>query len=285
MKSVLPTQGIPASHYTKEYYYSHEFYHSAGEYDQFIKVGKLAHVYLRALSYIKQSKTAAYLDIGCGKGELVIHLARLGMSAIGIDYAKTAIGICQDALKKEKVAVKKLAQFKVANVTKLPFKDESIDAVFLLDVIEHLTKAETEETLNELTRVLKKGGKMIVHTNNKFFERGTKLFIAAAYHGLKAFLNPKKYFPKTSHPDHPYEYMHINYITPLWLAGRLHNLGFQTITEYLKPKSKGELQNYVDFTRRDSWKKLVYYNIMWVILNSPLLLFFSPTFWLVGEKR
>ncbi|OGH20037.1 MAG: hypothetical protein A3D74_03900 [Candidatus Levybacteria bacterium RIFCSPHIGHO2_02_FULL_37_13] len=285
MKSVLPTQGIPASHYTKEYYYSHEFYHSAGEYDQFIKVGKLAHVYLRALSYIKQSKTAAYLDIGCGKGELVIHLARLGMSAIGIDYAKTAIGICQDALKKEKVAVKKLAQFKVANVTKLPFKDESIDAVFLLDVIEHLTKAETEETLNELTRVLKKGGKIIVHTNNKFFERGTKLFIAAAYHGLKAFLNPRKYFPKTSHPDHPYEYMHINYITPTWLARQLKNQGFQTKTEFVKPSRKSELEKYVDFLERERWKKLVYYNIMWVILNSPLLLFFSPTFWLVGEKR
>ena len=112
MRNPPKTQGIPASHYTKEYYYSHEFYHSAGEYDQFIKGGKPAHVYLRALSYIKQSKRATYLDIGCGKGELVIHLARLGMSAIGVDYAKAAIEICQDVLKKEKVAVKSLLNSK-----------------------------------------------------------------------------------------------------------------------------------------------------------------------------
>ncbi len=278
-KKHLQSNGIPASHYTKEYYFSHEFYHSAGEHDQFIKGGKPAYVYLRALSYIKQSKTATYLDIGCGKGELVIHLARLGTRAIGIDYAKAAIEICNDVLKTEKASVKKLVQFKVADATKLPFKDESIDAVFLLDVTEHLTKEETEKALNELKRVLKKGGKIIVHTNNKYFERGTKLLISFAYAGPKVFFNREHYL---NDPPHPYEYMHINYTTPTWLAGRLKKLGFTTKIEYLMPKTKNEIKQHIQFNER--WKQLILYDIVWVFLNSPFIKFLSPSFWLVGVK-
>ncbi|MDQ3838604.1 MAG: class I SAM-dependent methyltransferase [Thermoproteota archaeon] len=284
MKNKAQEQGIPESHYTKDYYFSGEYYGSANEYKLFTKGGKPATVYLRALSYLQNISSGKFLDVGCGRGELVLHLARLGRSAIGIDYSKSAIEICQDTLIKEKAPVRRLGQFKLANVTNLPFKDETFDAVFMLDVIEHLTKQDTEKALSELKRVLKKGGRIIVHTNNKFFERGTKLFITASYHGLKAFLHPKKYLLQPSHPDHPYEYMHINYITPTWLARYLRNQGFQTKTEYVKPNKKSELQNYVDFLERERWKKLVYYNIVWAILNSPLLLFFSPTFWLAGTK-
>ena len=176
--------------------------------------------------------------------------------------------------------MKKLAQFKVANVTQLPFKDESIDAVFLLDVIENLTKTETGEALNELTRVLKKGGKIIVHTNNKFFERGTKLLISLAYAGPKVFLNREHYL---NDPPHPYEYMHINYTTPTWLAGRLKKLGFKTKTEHLKPKTKNEPKKHIEFN--ELWKRIILYDLVWVFLNSPFLKFLSPAFWLVGEKR
>jgi ubiquinone/menaquinone biosynthesis C-methylase UbiE len=171
MKNKAQKQGTPASHYTKDYYFSGEYYGSANEYKLFTKGGKPAAVYLRALSYLQNNSSGKFLDVGCGRGELVLHLARLGRSAIGIDYSKSAIEICQDTLIKEKAPVRRLGQFKLANVTNLPFQAETFDAVFMLDVVEHLTKEETEKALSELKRVLKKGGRIIVHTNNKFLLR------------------------------------------------------------------------------------------------------------------
>lgn len=282
MKSKTKIQGIPSSHYTKEYFFS-EYYHAAKDYEQFIRGGNPPSFYLKAFSYIPKAIAGRYLDVGCGKGELVIYLARLGKMAVGIDYSDAAIKICKSTLKHEETPVKRLAQFKVANATHLPFKDESFDAVFLLDTIEHLTKTETEKALNETKRVLKRGGKVVVHTNNKFFERGTKLFIAASYHGLEAFLCPRKFLFQSSHPNDPYEYMHINYVTPTWVAKQLNKRGLRTVTEYPRPEQKSELEKYINYDEK--WKKLLYVNLGWMLLNSPLLPFFSPTFWLVGEKR
>lgn len=280
MKNTVNEEGIPVNHYTKEYFFSEEFCSSAKEYKQFVNAGKPSPQYLQAIGYLPQISTGAYLDIGCGKGEIVIHLARMGNKAVGVDYADAAIKICKSTLKNEKVAVKNLAEFKVADVTKLPFADETFDAVFFLDVVEHLTKAQTEKAIQEIERVLKKGGKVIIHTNNKYFERGTKLSIAVFYHGLEVLFHPSKFLYQHSHP---YEYMHINYVTPTWLARQLQKLGFHTTSKYPKPNTKSELELYASHDR--SWKKFLYYNIAWIVLNSPLLTFFSPTFWLIGEKR
>jgi ubiquinone/menaquinone biosynthesis C-methylase UbiE len=280
MNSRTKAGEIPSSHYKKEYYFSHEYYNSAGAYKQFTKGGKPADIYLQALSNLAQTNTGTYLDIGCGKGELVIYHARLGGNAVGIDYSDAAIEICRNTLKNESTAVKRRAQFQVADTTKLPFKDEAFDVVFFLDVIEHLTKAQTEKALHEIKRVLKKGGKVIVHTNNKYFERGTKLCIALSYHGLNGILHPKKLLATSSHP---YEYMHINYVTPTWLASYMKALGFQTATEYPKPKQKSEIHKYI--TYNEKWKRILYTNIGWILFNSPLIIFFAPTFWLIGTKK
>lgn len=204
MDSDKREKSIPASHYTKEYFLSGEYYHSANEYKKFVKGNKPADVYLKAAGYVLQTGSETYLDIGCGKGELVIFLARLRKSVIGIDYSPSAIEICQDALKFATNPVRKHAQFKFADTSHLPFDNDTFDAVFMLDVIEHLTKIEIQKALDELTRVLKKNGKVIIHTNNKYFERGTKLLIAASYHGLKAFLHPKKYLQDATQSDNPY---------------------------------------------------------------------------------
>ncbi len=280
MKNTAKAEEIPSSHYTKDYFLSGEYYHSANDYKQFTEGGKPADVYLCAISYLQQTSTGTYLDIGCGKGEIVIHLARMKNKAVGVDYAEAAIEICESTLKHEKASVRKLTQFKVADATKLPFADETFDAVFFLDVIEHLTKTQTEKAIQEIKRVLKKGGKVIVHTNNKYFERGTKLCVAMSYHGLEALLHPKKFLTYSSHP---YEYMHINYVTPTWLASHMKKLGFQTATEYPRPKQKSEVQNYLPYNKK--WKRILYTNVGWILLHSPLLTFFAPTFWLVGEKR
>jgi len=52
--------------------------------------------------------------------------------------------------------------FRVANIAKLPFEDESFDHVYSVSVLEHMYKGEDVMAIKEMSRVLKKGGTMLV---------------------------------------------------------------------------------------------------------------------------
>lgn len=84
------------------------------------------------------------LDNGCGRGEFLHAFSTLGMQVEGCDISS----YCQQA---------KIADL---NKEKLPFPDEYFDVVFTKSVIEHI--GDTEHYMNEMKRVLKKGGLLIL---------------------------------------------------------------------------------------------------------------------------
>ena len=99
--------------------------------------------------YFKNSKKI--LDLGCGKGDfLKIAPHRI----IGIDTNKRSILSCRK---------QKLSAF-FGNVTKLHFKANSFDGVHASHIIEHLYPADAYKMLNEVGRVLKKGGIFVLST-------------------------------------------------------------------------------------------------------------------------
>lgn len=99
-------------------------------------------------SFFKDSKNI--LDIGCSVGRVLsIDPKRIQ----GIDIDKKALGISK----------KRGYKVKFADVTeKLPFKDESFDAIFCSQVIEHLE--DPLDALTEMVRVLAKQGRLILIT-------------------------------------------------------------------------------------------------------------------------
>ncbi len=256
---------MPASCYSREYFLS--------------EVGSGA-VYLKAGKCIPDGIEGPFLDIGCGRGELVIYLARLGKRAHGTDYSPAAIHICQEILKAERKSVQTLANFQLADGTNLPFENDTFQCVFLIDVVEHLTLRQLKLTLKEANRVLKRQGVLIIHTNNKYFEKMTKLLIAVSYHGIKVFFRIQKTLKEV--PSSPYEYMHINYLTGGELLCYLKEAGFRARIEYVKPRKKAELEKYVGWSEK--WKKHIFYDVAWFLLNSPWIKFISPTFWIVARK-
>lgn len=95
------------------------------------------------------------LDVGCGPGTITAALAGLVGKAIGIDNEPKAI-TAADALAAE-AGLTNLA-FAEADMTALPFKDGSFDAVFFHAVLYHQRRATLARTLAEARRVLKPGG-------------------------------------------------------------------------------------------------------------------------------
>lgn len=105
-------------------------------------------------------RAAAILDIGCGHGAILYALQQAGYQhARGVDgsaeqvQAAARLGICG-------VAQGDLMQ------TLRESADTSLDVVIAFDVIEHFTKAELIPLVDEVQRVLRSGGRWVIHVPN-----------------------------------------------------------------------------------------------------------------------
>lgn len=99
------------------------------------------------------SKKDRTLEAGCGLGKWVIYLSQKGYNITGVDNNKYAL----KKLNTEYPQVKT----KLANVTKLPYKNNYFDAYLSLGVVEHFEEGP-QIALKEAYRVLKKSGLAIV---------------------------------------------------------------------------------------------------------------------------
>lgn len=94
----------------------------------------------------------SYLDVSCGRGEMLAHAAALGFSPVhGTDIVPALID-------GERVRY-------AAAHEPLPFEDKSFDVVTLLDVIEHLLPPDDEHLCRQIERVARKH--ILISANNK----------------------------------------------------------------------------------------------------------------------
>ncbi|MEM2351264.1 MAG: class I SAM-dependent methyltransferase [Thermoproteota archaeon] len=109
----------------------------------------------------------AILDLGCGRGELILNCALKGSTAIGCDFSSDALKLAKSAI--DQLPLKNNAFLCQADVKYLPFRDGIFDLIFLIDVAEHLYPDELRKCLTEIYRVLKSTGTVIIHTDNAWY--------------------------------------------------------------------------------------------------------------------
>ncbi|MBU2572077.1 MAG: class I SAM-dependent methyltransferase [Gammaproteobacteria bacterium] len=95
------------------------------------------------------------LNIGVGNGTLERLLLAKGADIFSLDPSEKAIANIREELGLPE------ASAKPGYSQEIPFPDQSFDAVFMSEVIEHLDDDVLAMTLTEVTRVLKPGGRYL----------------------------------------------------------------------------------------------------------------------------
>ncbi len=114
--------------------------------------------YKNTLRAINPKKDDKYLEIGFGSGIFIKkHMSHVSKIA-GIDHSEDMIKLASNINRKLVESGK--AEFKLGNASLLPWADNKFTIVAAIEVFFFLNK--TEETINEIFRVLKPGGRLVI---------------------------------------------------------------------------------------------------------------------------
>jgi len=145
---------LPARLYDEKYFLS-----SCEGFDEFNSTSgtQLSPRLQKSFEYANIESGMKVLDIGSGRGEIINACSSLGADAFGIDYAAAAVNI-------SRLIETNNTQVSLADAKNLPFPHNYFDRVLILDVVEHLFPWELQRTLQQVYRVLKKDGLVVIHT-------------------------------------------------------------------------------------------------------------------------
>ncbi len=213
---------VPQDLYTEEYFLT-----ACEGYDEFkASEGQQLSRRLKAAFEIAAIEPGMkVLDVGCGRGEILRHCAELGAHAFGIDYAVVAVNMSQEIVAGTLDAPGKTGVAQ-SDAKKLPFPSGSFDRVLMFDVVEHLYPWELHEALLEVQRVMKPGGRFIVHTApNVWYDRYAypvvRAFRTILGQGEKYPANPRAFLVNQN------QEVHVNEQSMLSMRRTLEKAGFQ----------------------------------------------------------
>lgn len=171
-----------------------------------------------SLKIANLDKGLRILDIGCGRGEVVLHCARQGMQAVGVDYSTEAISIAERAKATHKTDEKKRMEFICDDVENILF-NESFDRIFMLDVVEHLYDWELSKLFKICSGLLKPTGILVIHTlpNKWLYEIAYRRIMRLFMPWLPANPRTKKQMA-----------IHVNEMSITHLAYILNEAGFNS---------------------------------------------------------
>ncbi len=115
--------------------------------------------------FFKVAEGEKILDAGCGHGEYSMYALREKAKVWAFDYSSEMVKGTQAFMDSFLMYPEKLT---INSITDIPYPDEFFDQVFCLAVIDHLDPEGRNKAMTEVTRVLKKGGRLYIDVPNRY---------------------------------------------------------------------------------------------------------------------
>lgn len=204
-------------------------------------------------NFFPVDRLANIVDLGCGHGALIHFGHQAGYhNMFGIDRSP------QQVLMAELLGIKGVRQGELLSWLNSA-SDESLDMVLAFDIIEHFTKDELIGLIDEIKRVLKPGGRWLIHTSNA----DSPLFSGSSIHN---------------------DFTHETSFTSRSAKQLLSACGFKKVEAYEDPPL---VHGVVSFIRRMIWNCMTFFfRFCWAVEKgsfSPVAVFTSE-FFVVADK-
>lgn len=136
--------------------------------------------FLRAIikSHVPGNKQTKILDLGCGHGAFVQVLHEAGYADVtGVDRSAEQVEAAR------RLGIDGIQRGELLETLRT-FRNDSFDVVIAFDVLEHFTKDELLTVVEEIHRVLRKGGRLIIHAPNGESPFGNRILFGDFTHEL-----------------------------------------------------------------------------------------------------
>ena len=129
-------------------------------YDESLPAHVVEHYLRKRVAFVvEHCPRGSGLDVGCGTGVLAERLDEAGYEMTGVDPSEGML----DVLRRRSPAIGAVQ----ASGASLPLSDDSFDLVLTVAVLHHIADPEdVRQTLAEMVRVLKPGGRVLVWDHN-----------------------------------------------------------------------------------------------------------------------
>jgi SAM-dependent methyltransferase len=129
-------------------------------YDESLPAHVVEHYLAKRTAYVGAlSPPGRVLDVGCGTGALAGRLAARGYDVVGVDPSAGML----EVMRSRHPGLEAVA----ASGTALPFGDDEFDLVLTVAALHHVAEPRAvRQTLGEMTRVSKPGGRILIWDHN-----------------------------------------------------------------------------------------------------------------------
>jgi len=104
-----------------------------------------------------------FLDLGCGLGRHTILFGKNGFNVKSFDISEVAVEKTKNWAEEEGIEI----ETKTGDMLELPYDDSSVDCIYCRNVISHTDTEGMKKVIEELKRVLRKGGECYLTLGSK----------------------------------------------------------------------------------------------------------------------
>lgn len=148
-----------------------------------------------AVSRLPQGKKARILDVATGTCDVALEIVKRfppDTKVVGVDFSEGMLELAREKIKKK--GYQDRVDIRFADVTSLPFEDETFDASIIAFGIRNVR--DYKKGISEMGRVVKRGGKVVIleftSIQNRFFRAPYRFYITKVLPLIGELISGKK---------------------------------------------------------------------------------------------